>query len=153
MLDHEAIYKAYAGIVVRIDDRTGAWDKDDNLVTLDQSKIDAARVEDKSYLPTDFEEKISAKEIPGFISEGIWCSPSITRDESLAQKMSKLTGCRFENLELYGVATACRELNVPWSTISCVTNYIEASGHQQWKENHKKAAEITSKKVVDYLSK
>ena len=45
MLDHEAIYKAYAGVVVRIDDRTGAWDKDDNLVTLDQSKIDAARVE------------------------------------------------------------------------------------------------------------
>ena len=42
-LDHEAIYKAYAGTVVSIDDGTGAFDKDGNSVTLDQSKIDAAR--------------------------------------------------------------------------------------------------------------
>ena len=41
--DHEAIYKAYAGIVVRIDDITGAFDKDGKSVTLDQTKIDAAR--------------------------------------------------------------------------------------------------------------
>ena len=27
-LDHEAIYKAYAGTVVTIDDSTGAFDKD-----------------------------------------------------------------------------------------------------------------------------
>ena len=42
-LDHEAIYKAYAGTVVSIDDSAGAFDKDGNSVTLDQSKIDAAR--------------------------------------------------------------------------------------------------------------
>ena len=42
-LDHEAIYKAYAGTVVSIDDGAGAFDKDGNSVTLDQSKIDAAR--------------------------------------------------------------------------------------------------------------
>ena len=42
-LDHEAIYKAYAGIVVTIDDGTGAFDKDGKSVTLKQSKIDAAR--------------------------------------------------------------------------------------------------------------
>ena len=42
-LDHEAIYKAYAGTVVSIDDSTGAFDKDGKSVTLDQSKIDAAR--------------------------------------------------------------------------------------------------------------
>ena len=42
-LDHEAIYKAYAGTVVSIDDSVGAFDKDGKSVTLDQSKIDAAR--------------------------------------------------------------------------------------------------------------
>ncbi len=42
-LDHEAIYKAYAGTVVSIDDGAGAFDKDGKSVTLDQSKIDAAR--------------------------------------------------------------------------------------------------------------
>ena len=45
-LDHEAIYEAYkseAKPVVSIDDSAGAFDSDGNSVTLDQSKIDAAR--------------------------------------------------------------------------------------------------------------
>jgi hypothetical protein len=42
-LDHEAIYKAYAGTVVSIDDGTGAYDANGASVTLDQTKIDAAR--------------------------------------------------------------------------------------------------------------
>ena len=45
-LDHEAIYEAYkseAKPVVSIDDSAGAFDADGNKVTLDQSKIDAAR--------------------------------------------------------------------------------------------------------------
>ena len=42
-LDHEAIYKAYAGTVVSIDDTAGAFDASGNSVSLDQSLIDAAR--------------------------------------------------------------------------------------------------------------
>ena len=42
-LDHEAIYKAYAGTVVSIDDSAGAFDANGNSVSLDQSKIDSAR--------------------------------------------------------------------------------------------------------------
>ena len=44
-LDHEAIYKAYAGTVVSIDDSAGAFDASGNSVSLDQSLIDAARTE------------------------------------------------------------------------------------------------------------
>ena len=44
-LDHEAIYKAYAGTVVTIDDSVGAFDSSGNSVTLEQSKIDTARTE------------------------------------------------------------------------------------------------------------
>ena len=43
--DHQAIYKAYAGTVVFINDSTGAFDKDGKSVTLEQSKIDTARTE------------------------------------------------------------------------------------------------------------
>ena len=43
--DHQAIYKAYAGTVVSINDATGAFDKDGKSVTLEQSKIDTARTE------------------------------------------------------------------------------------------------------------
>ena len=42
ILDHEAIRKAYPSVVV-IDDSTGAFDKDNNKITLVQSDIDAAR--------------------------------------------------------------------------------------------------------------
>ena len=43
-LDHEAIRKSYP-TVVTIDDSAGAFDKDGNSVTLEQSKIDIARTE------------------------------------------------------------------------------------------------------------
>lgn len=42
-LDHEAIYKAYAGTVVSIDDSVGAFDEKGRSVELEQSKIDEAR--------------------------------------------------------------------------------------------------------------
>ena len=41
-LDHEAIRKAYSNAVT-IDDSTGAFDASGNSISLDQSKIDAAR--------------------------------------------------------------------------------------------------------------
>ena len=43
-LDHEAIRLAYSDVIT-IEDSKGAFDKDGNLVNLEQSKIDAARVE------------------------------------------------------------------------------------------------------------
>ena len=42
--DHEAIHKAYEGTVARINNETGVFDKNGKSITLDQSKIDAARV-------------------------------------------------------------------------------------------------------------
>ena len=41
-LDHAAIIKAYPNVAI-VDDGLGAFDKDGNSVTLEQSKIDAAR--------------------------------------------------------------------------------------------------------------
>ena len=42
--DHQAIRKAYPNVVTIRDD-DGAYDENNNLITLDQSKIDAARIE------------------------------------------------------------------------------------------------------------
>ena len=44
-LDHEAIYKAYAGTVVSIDDTAGAFDKDGKSVSIDDSLVTKARTE------------------------------------------------------------------------------------------------------------
>ena len=42
--DMEAIFKAYAGTVKAIDSVEGCFDADGNKVTIDQTKVDAARV-------------------------------------------------------------------------------------------------------------
>jgi hypothetical protein len=52
--DHEAIFKAYPGIDICIEDGVGVFDKNHDPITLDQTKIDAARVElDKLKYQTD----------------------------------------------------------------------------------------------------
>ena len=61
-LDHEAIYKAYAGTVVRISDINGAFDKDGNAVTLDKTKIDAARATlNAEYAALDYSRNRAAE--------------------------------------------------------------------------------------------
>jgi hypothetical protein len=44
-LDHEAIYKAYTGTVVSIDDSTGAFDKNGDKINIDNSLVAKARTE------------------------------------------------------------------------------------------------------------
>jgi hypothetical protein len=57
-LDHEAIYKAYAGTVVSIDDSAGAFDKNGKSVSLDQSKIDSARATiDSDYAKVKYKDE------------------------------------------------------------------------------------------------
>ena len=61
-LDHEAIYSAYAGIVVAIDDSAGAFDKDGNRVSLDSAKITAARkVLDDAWAAKEYQRQRAAE--------------------------------------------------------------------------------------------
>ena len=54
--DHQAIYKAYAGTVVSINDSTGAFDKDGKSVSLDASLVTKARAElDEEYAKTAYQ--------------------------------------------------------------------------------------------------
>ena len=57
-LDHEAIYSAYSGIVVSIDDSQGAFDKDGKSVALDNAKVAAARkVLDDAWAATKYQRQ------------------------------------------------------------------------------------------------
>ena len=57
-LDHEAIYSAYSGTVVSIDDSKGAFDKDGKSVTLDNDKVVAARKSiDDAYAAKEYQRK------------------------------------------------------------------------------------------------
>ena len=60
-LDHEAIYSAYSGTVVSIDDAKGAFDKDGKSVTLDNDKVAAARKSiDDAYAATKYQRDRAA---------------------------------------------------------------------------------------------
>jgi hypothetical protein len=68
-LDFDAIFKAYNGTVVCIDESVGALDKDGKPVTLDQSKIDAARTAiDKELTDTKY-QKDRAAEYPSVVDQ------------------------------------------------------------------------------------
>ena len=55
-LDHEAIRKAYPDAVT-IDDGFGAFDKDNKVISLEQSKIDAARTTiDSEYAKVKYKD-------------------------------------------------------------------------------------------------
>ena len=68
-LDHEAIYKAYAGTVVSIDDSKGAFDASGNSVSLDQSKIDAARTTINNELAATKYQRDRAAEYPTVVDQ------------------------------------------------------------------------------------
>ena len=68
-LDYEAIYKAYAGTVVTIDDSAGAFDKDGKSVTLVQSKIDTARTEINKELADTKYQRDRAAEYPSVVDQ------------------------------------------------------------------------------------
>jgi len=60
--DHEAIYSAYAGTVVSIDDSKGAFDKDGKSVTLDNAKVAAARKSiDDAYAAVKYQRDRAAE--------------------------------------------------------------------------------------------
>ena len=63
-LDHDAIYKAYPECV-RTDDSTGAFKEDGSKIELEQSKIDAARVE---LAKLDYQAKRAA-EYPSVVDQ------------------------------------------------------------------------------------
>ena len=61
-MDHEAIYRAYAGTVVSINSATGAYDKDANLVTIDEEKVKEARTAiDAEWAATKYQRDRAAE--------------------------------------------------------------------------------------------
>ena len=68
-LDHEAIYSAYSGTVVSIDDAKGAFDKDGKSVTLDNAKVTAARKAiDDAYAAKKY-QRDRAAEYPSVVDQ------------------------------------------------------------------------------------
>ena len=67
-LDHDAIFKAYPNVRL-IDDDKGAFDKDENKVTLEQSKIDTARSELNTAYDAVKYQRDRAAEYPSVVDQ------------------------------------------------------------------------------------
>lgn len=122
---------------------------------------DVGIVSGKSYYPeairkelksdTAFQATLTRMNLEAWVSEAVYTPPSITTDLSLGKSFQRVTGARFENLELFGIASACAQFGVPWNSLSVVTNYVGASAHQEWQENFRHASEITASVVSEFL--
>ncbi|MCB0359859.1 MAG: hypothetical protein KDD44_09490 [Bdellovibrionales bacterium] len=110
----------------------------------------------ESYLPDICPTTFPANELSslpflGISRCGIATPASISATESLAALLQEQTKASAENLELFGVATACASFGVPWSALSVITNHVGPAAHQQWKQNMPRAAEITAELISKEL--
>lgn len=102
----------------------------------------------KNYLPAFKADNELIKRLKSDKNEQVFFSTihssiSITNNQSIAQKFLEKDHY-FENLELYGVAQACSNLNIPWNSISVVTNYIGKNAHLEWLRNYQEGAKRIS---------
>ena len=82
----------------------------------------------------------------------VYSTLEITRDPELALRLAEQTGgSSCESLELFAVAAACEAFEVPWASISAVTNYLSPEGQKEWEENHLRAAEATAEALAPLL--
>ncbi len=113
---------------------------------------DAGVCSGRAYLPAGAIEPILSDERKGrkileMVGEAsvrfasIYSSPSITSDATLARELADRTQARFENLELFGVASAAARFGVPWNAVCPVTNIVGPDAHAEWKKNATAASE------------
>lgn len=72
---------------------------------------------------------------------------SIADDEAAAALLADFSEAAVENLELFGVATACSCLNIPWAALCAVTNRVGPGSAEAWTSNRERAAKLTARAV------
>jgi len=77
----------------------------------------------------------------------------ITNNENFAQSIvtDYPESGLVENLELFGVAKVADAMQIPWSALLGVTNYIAKDAHQQWHERHQEVSEQLCKAFLEAL--
>ncbi len=85
------------------------------------------------------------------LAEPVYTTPSIATTIEVAENYGRVTDARFENLELFGVASACARAGVPWGSFSFVTNYLGPLAHQEWAQNHERSAQLTAAAIGAWL--
>jgi nucleoside phosphorylase len=65
---------------------------------------------------------------------------AVTTDDANARALERATGAHVEHLEAFAVGRACAEARVPFSAVFGVANTVGATGRDEWRKNHERAA-------------
>lgn len=76
---------------------------------------------------------------------------AITVDDGAASRIARSTATQVEHLEAYGVAAACAARGVPFGASLGVANHVGAPARDEWRANHRAAAEAAVNVVVRFL--
>jgi len=87
----------------------------------------------------------------GALPEDVGTTLAITVDDATAMRIAQATGAGAEHLEAHGVATSCAAHGVPFAAALGVANIVGARGREDWRVNHRSAAEAATKIVLRWL--
>ena len=76
---------------------------------------------------------------------------AVTTDDALATRIARETGCDAEHLEAYAVALACAAHGIPFAAALGVANVVGARAREEWRVNHRVAADAAIALVLAWL--
>jgi len=76
---------------------------------------------------------------------------ALTVDDALAASVHPSTGWEAENLELFGLASACAASEVPFSAALGVTNIIGSTGRHDWAQFQRDAVTAAANAVATWI--
>lgn len=94
----------------------------------------------------------SQQPLPELLTAKVATLIALTLAESLTAKLSLYHGCELEHMELYGMALACAQANIPWNAVLGITNAVGPEGSLLWKKNHQKLEHKSGEFLMEYLS-
>ncbi|PCI30640.1 MAG: hypothetical protein COB67_01435 [SAR324 cluster bacterium] len=96
-------------------------------------------------IPADLELAIPCKKVR------VVTALTLTTDDNLSNVIAQNTGGEVENMELYGIASLCQQLRIPWAGLLAITNRVGSQGHKQWLENHRHLEIKAGKMLAKYV--
>lgn len=76
---------------------------------------------------------------------------ALTRSDSLAARITSVTGAHVENTDAYGVACAASGANVPFACVLGVANIVGSTGRADWHQFQREAATQAANAVIAWL--
>lgn len=80
----------------------------------------------------------------------VWCSQGVSESQELARHAASFAA-QVENLELWGVARACKRFETPFGAVLGLSNLVGEQAGEQWQANRESAAMAACHKMADII--